>query len=432
MALNYKLLLVDKNNAPKTSARVYFYRENNSGERGKYLGRDITDQSGISIKNDSTAPQSDELPSIFIRFYISKVGNIYTKLSPRSSEGDTIDYGTVMVGDNTVEQQAVVAKKFIKKVAVELDVDALQAKLATLETDKSNLSKKATEEESKRKVLEKEVAELTPFKKRATDAEAKNESLEAEVAQLKPFRQKATAAESKNKLLEKEIADLKPFKQKVTEAESKNALLAKEIAELKPFKQRVNDAEEKRKKAEAQVTELQEQLEQAKKQKWTAGGDTSLTDLFDVTQEQIQSASRKILARKGGHRLGKIRMKLKGLPAAGGAGLKFVSKDEMGTVGADSLSEIEMEFSPGTESKSRSLPKIPNVVGYTETMATRKLTASGFEIEIVKETVVEKQGKPAQVGRVVRQIPAAKTNADFNTIVTVAIGVAAETSTSVR
>lgn len=125
------------------------------------------------------------------------------------------------------------------------------------------------------------------------------------------------------------------------------------------------------------------------------------------------------LARSAGEQLGRTAKQLRqdghplrlaglGLTLRGPAGTDDQARiglrlDDDGAPASGSTSELKLAFLPGDAPPSPTgAGRVPDVIGYTETLARRKLEARGYPV-LSRATGAL---KPSEIGRVVRQIPA--------------------------
>lgn len=128
-----------------------------------------------------------------------------------------------------------------------------------------------------------------------------------------------------------------------------------------------------------------------------------ITDMLESATEQIAKGS---LA-SSSLALTSATLKVKGLATAVEDGFAFHLPALQDLIGAQAnLSEVSVSFRPPAPEESRgSTPSaiVPDLSGYTQELAQRKLAAAGFIADLASEAVDDS----TQDGRVVRQLPAA-------------------------
>ena len=148
--------------------------------------------------------------------------------------------------------------------------------------------------------------------------------------------------------------------------------------------------------------------------------DALLDDIVKKTHEQIARARGDLDRRDGIYRLGRVSVDLRYVAGAGGRGAVFPEVDA--PVEGDRVTSLSLDFAPdtGTEPPPEE-PRylVPDVVGYTDTLAQRKLVDAGFLAESHAQAV---PGEPGWVGRVVSQLPAAGSESVPNATVRMFVG----------
>ncbi|MGB1108710.1 MAG: hypothetical protein ACPG4N_00045 [Gammaproteobacteria bacterium] len=191
-----------------------------------------------------------------------------------------------------------------------------------------------------------------------------------------------------------------------------------------------------RQQRQEQETQLNQQLEQQKAELETLRQqlegdvpDTSVAQVVTETGMGLKTAQDALKRSGSGFRVGKLSMDLKMVPAAGGSGIRFPSKDELAS-GMTQFSTVSMDFSPEeTSTETEQAYRVaPRLRGYTETMARRKLAAQGINLDVSFEPVTREEGKANMVGRVVNQWPASGELLGNDNTILVSIGKAADAS----
>lgn len=155
----------------------------------------------------------------------------------------------------------------------------------------------------------------------------------------------------------------------------------------------------------------------------SAEGPVTLTNLIKNANDQITRAREELLKQGGNYRLGRVTMELKMVPAASGTSMIFPKPEEMGTV--HDLSTVNLDFAPKEAAETpRDLGnEVPDVKGYTELLAQRKLREAGFVMDVIYQAVTAvEDGKPSMEDRVVNQNPKPKERAQPFSTITVFIG----------
>ena len=133
---------------------------------------------------------------------------------------------------------------------------------------------------------------------------------------------------------------------------------------------------------------------------------TSISDLVSSAGAQLASAQTTLAASGSGFRLANVSMSLKVVPESANA-LSFPSADDLPKYSGSLLSVVDLSFHP-TVTAAPAAPQttIPSVVGYTESLARRKLAEVGLDVDIVRQAVAEAD-RERRAGRVLTQQPAA-------------------------
>ena len=127
----------------------------------------------------------------------------------------------------------------------------------------------------------------------------------------------------------------------------------------------------------------------------------ALGDVLSDTGSQLDTATKNLASTR--YSLTDVQVKLKG--AATADGFAFLAEDGLTKIDAGSLSEVTAGFVtvPGTIGGVRpsGTSGVPSVVGYTRSLANRKLAVAGLTPEFSAQTVAD----ASKVGRVVAQDP---------------------------
>jgi hypothetical protein len=247
---------------------------------------------------------------------------------------------------------------------------ALQKQIATLDTERQVQAAALKERDQQIAALNTEVLQLKQQAPLVQQLEAQRNTLQMQVTSLSQESQKAS---TEVKTLQTQIAAQQAQINQLGKLASDNALLQKQIDALKAGKA-------------AQV---------------------SLGNLISDTSSQLEQVQQRLKEEGRSFRLGKISMDLKVLPTGAGTDLTFLRPEEMGTVSAEQLSAIKVDFNPTSVPAAAEARQVavPQLIGYTQVMARRKLADGGFVVDITYEAVKPEPGKPNPAGRVVSQWP---------------------------
>lgn len=152
----------------------------------------------------------------------------------------------------------------------------------------------------------------------------------------------------------------------------------------------------------------------------TGQNEVTLKEFILHTRHQIDLATREI--ENSGYTLGPLQMELRVVPEAAG-GFSLPKKEELATIDGSRLSVLNLSFIQGAQKgRSEADTRVPSVVGYTESLARRKLAEVGLTATIIRQVVSLDSKGTQQVGRVITQTPVAGTMIAANGSVTIAIG----------
>jgi hypothetical protein len=136
--------------------------------------------------------------------------------------------------------------------------------------------------------------------------------------------------------------------------------------------------------------------------------------LVDVVQDigsQLGTAARSIDLAALGMVLGGVSVSLKAL-ASGSGTFEFPSVSKLQQIAGAELSTIDLAFYPGTPQLGTSVvepdqgPGMPNLLGYTELLARRKLEQLQLAVDVSHKAIAKPESGPSPWGRVVEQSPA--------------------------
>ena len=264
---------------------------------------------------------------------------------------------------------------------------ALQKQIATLDTQRQVQAATIQEKEQQITALNSQIEQLKLQAPLVQQLEAQRSSLQMQVSTLSKESQVARAQVN---TLQTQLAAQQARVAELGKLADANALLQKELDALKAGKA-------------AQV---------------------SLGAMISDTSKQLEQVQQRLKEEGRSFRLGKISMDLKVLPTGAGTDLTFLRPEEMGTVSAEQLSAIKVDFNPtsvpaAAEARQKA---VPNVIGYTLVMARRKLAEGGFAVDISYEAVKPDPQRPNPAGRVVSQWPKPDEKVAPGSRVSIAIG----------
>ena len=147
---------------------------------------------------------------------------------------------------------------------------------------------------------------------------------------------------------------------------------------------------------------------------------TSMEELLTSVSAQLSRAKTTLDSNNTAFRFSNVSLQLKLIPATDGT--VSLPTHELVDKIANPLSVLNVDFQPAPSTDDASM-LVPNVVGYTETVAVRKLTSSGLRAVTTRQTVSDDPSRPSSVGRVVAQDPPANSRLEAGAQVAIAIGV---------
>lgn len=264
---------------------------------------------------------------------------------------------------------------------------ALQKQITALDTERQVQTVALQERDQQIAALNTQVQQLKQQAPVIQQLEAQRNTLQMQVAALGADSQRANA-EVKN--LQTQLATRQAQITQLGKLAGDNALLQKELDALNAGKA-------------AQV---------------------SLGTLISKTSSQLELVQQQLKQEGHSFRLGKVSMDFKVLPTAGGTELTFLRPEELGTVSAEQMSAIKVDFNPTSVPAATVVRHVtlPSVIGYTPVMARRKLAEGGFVVDISYEAVKPEPGKPNPAGRVVSQWPKPDEKVEPGSRVSIAIG----------
>lgn len=155
-------------------------------------------------------------------------------------------------------------------------------------------------------------------------------------------------------------------------------------------------------------------------------GETTLDALIRRTQAQIDAARDALRNGGASYELRDVSMELRVIPAAGGETIIIPTKAELGRLSGDGLSRLRLDFAsddlvPVVEP---TMVEVPDVRGYTEVLARRRLNEVGLITNVVVQAL--SSGDQSGNGRVVTQLPEPADEVTLQSPVTIFIGRVAE------
>ncbi|ASJ71982.1 LamG-like jellyroll fold domain-containing protein [Granulosicoccus antarcticus] len=242
------------------------------------------------------------------------------------------------------------------------------------------------------------------------------------------------------------IADADPETNEPTETEQLENLRTERIELLRRVERaeillgemdELEELAEKGRQAQSEVQELRTQvaeLQNAQPDEITSPdrelepGETTLQSLINQTRAQIEAARVAVNQGGGVYRLRDVTMDLRVIPAAGGETVIIPDRKELVDLSGGELSHLRLDFSSTDIGQAEPvLVKVPDVSGYTQVLARRKLSEVGLLTEVMLEALSE--DRKSQARRVVDQLPQAGTDVSPQSTVTIFVGRLATSST---
>ncbi|MCB1738327.1 MAG: PASTA domain-containing protein [Gammaproteobacteria bacterium] len=444
MELNITATLVDEKSAPLVSTRVYVYAYT-SAAKLTLIATGLTDEKGVASLTTSHELVQDVQPRLLLRCY-DKSAAAYRYLTDQvqSYTATTAAFGTLTVKSTaTVKVSATsfyavnasmmslsAAALDVEKTALRGEVDTLNSSVSRLTADKSDLERQVSSLSADKSTLAAQVSSLTTSKRSLeTSVRTLNSEKVALQASVDSLGQSAGrlqtqlgAAVSERDALKTQVGTLEQdVTDKASQLRSLTASLARARSDKSTLTEQLNQAltekadslarlqtqhDELLTRKQQEIARLGAQVEEYEK---AAGAETNLRDLVLNTASQLETARAGVKQLGKNYRLGNISMKLKVAPGPTGSGFSFLKKDEVNAANAGALSEISIDF-PSEDDKQAAAPQrvpAPRLIGYTETMAQRKLQPYGLNLDVAYQVVPDGDAGEGMVGRVLRQIPEA-------------------------
>lgn len=134
-----------------------------------------------------------------------------------------------------------------------------------------------------------------------------------------------------------------------------------------------------------------------------------LTNFMQKASDEVKRAREALTASGGRLRLDAVDLSVRMVPAIrpqGDLELRFPTVDELKALSSGGLSSLDLEIeAPPPANEEAAAIIVPSVVGYTETVARRKLGASSLRAEIAFQSVRLENGRAEGANRVVTQLP---------------------------
>lgn len=220
-----------------------------------------------------------------------------------------------------------------------------------------------------------------------------------------------------SEILSNKITEIDQLKSKNTDLEESLAERSNELADLRQSK---NELEQTILDKNKQIDQLSVELHEAR-QGDASGEKIVMSDMLQKTGEQLKRAQETLSGADGAFRLGKISMQIKGIASDDGTKIQFLRTEDLLKLPPNSLSSVLTEFvPPSTAITVEETPEaiVPNVEGYTELMARRKLEQAGYFVDASHQVTSEAR----RSNRVLVQVPAAGAEAPSGSIVKIMIG----------
>lgn len=406
MAMIYTAVLQDLNGKPIASRDIRALARNKAGSQ-VVRGTAKTNSKGqVSIK-DASMTLGTFTPYIKLQY---KDGSRYKDLTdtPISLSDTTIGFGVQKI--EIALQIMALRTTGIPISAVPITVAADTDRLKVLESDVLTLNKQIDKESAEKASLS------VLLDQRTKSLSSTQELLRQRDSELSSVNTKLTSLKSSSSSNVLQIKNLS----------SENATLVTQLKEKDA--QSLQEKQEVEAKFAAKLALKNEEVSRLNKEISTIseaqGADVSMPDLLSRLSDNLEEANSRLKKNNNEFKLNDVSIKIKALPGQNGNGLSFIKRDELDKVDANLLSEISIKYRPdnGSNKKGNKHVAVPDVSGYTERLAHRKLREAGLKIEFEYESVIDVDGQPSKHGRVVAQSPKAHAQIDPGTRVWVTIG----------
>jgi hypothetical protein len=219
----------------------------------------------------------------------------------------------------------------------------------------------------------------------------------------------------------KQAEQLAHLQQQVEAAAQQHAAFAREREQLQA---RIRSLEGELDALRRQALQLKEARDSLRQFVISKGAQVSLQEVIQRSNDEVTRAREVLEAQGGTYRLGRVSLELKMVPGAGGVGLTFPDMKELARLGNTSLSTLNVDFNPREQGDGAVVVKrlVPDVAGFTEVMARRKLAEAGYVVEVCYQAVAAAEGGLQQIDRVVTQMPAKGVEAPPGSTVVLFIG----------
>lgn len=403
MAMTYTAVLHDQNGNPIASRDIRALARNKSGSNVVRATAKTNSKGAVTLK-DTTMTFGSFAPYIKLQY---KDGTRYKDLTdtPSKVSSTTISFGT-------------------QKIDVAIQIMALRTTgvpltpLAVSDTDK--LKKLESDVVVLNKQVETEIAEKTSLSalldQRTKSLSSTQELLrqkDAELVSVNTQLSKVKSASSSNELQVKNLTSENTTLASQLKAKDAQLLKEKKAVEEK-FAAQLEDKNQEVIRLNKEISTLSE----------TQGADVSMPDLLSRLSDNLEEANTRLKKSNNEFKLDDVSIKIKALPGQSGNGLSFIKREELEKVDANLLSEISIKYRPNNAGGKTGNKHVivPDISGYTERLAHRKLREVGLKVEFEHESVIDVEGQPSKHGRVVSQSPQAHAQVEPGAKVWVSIG----------
>lgn len=403
MAITYKVTLKDQNGKLLSGRYIRALARNKAGSQ-VIRGTTQTNAKGQASIVDSTMTFTTFAPYIKLQY---KEGTRYIDLTdtPVSLSTTVIDFGSQTI--EVAIQIMALRTAGVPLVAVTaLDTD----KLRKLESDVVVLNKAVETTTAEKKSLS---LQLTQRTEALSTTQAQLRQKDVELTRVNSELTRIKASGSSNELQIKTLSNQNATLATQLKAKDAQILVEKQNVE-KRFAAQLEQKTAEIGRLNKEITTISE----------SQGADVSMPDLLSRLSDNLEEANSRLTKNNNQFKLNDVSIKIKALPGQNGNGLSFIKRDELEKVDANLLSEISIKYRPDTNAKktANKHTPVPDVSGYTERLAHRKLREAGLKIEFEHESVIDVEGQASKHGRVVAQSPKAHAQVDPGTRIWVTIG----------